>query len=515
VRTSASATLARTACGAAALALLAAGILVRAWDVVPAPLDFWADEAWWATLLQTGEYAQHAFRPAGYMWLCRALLESGSPELMLRLPSLIAGCVALVCLYCCAELSTRTRAGALFVVLLAALHPKLVVFSKEFKPYSVEVLVFSGLTLWTLWCVRRGRGMPGLITASLAALPFCYPVVFLYPGIAIALYGERLAFLRRLSGRQWFYAALVIVSALALAHFYVYERSGVGAYRVLWGEKYDVFPLDTGLLGGAAWYAEKTWSLLTLPGGLDSMPRAALSLFATGYAGGIAVLATARRWRELALFAVPLIAVLAANLLGYWPYGAFRANLFLIPGMLLVTAQSVDWLAARARIGWVAYALVAAILAAALAGGVDAYRGKRSTHWAAAPQLTEVLEEIVRRNQLATGPGPGVILADWHSWRPILYYLPRFPRLADRVGLVRGPVADAAALESQLDAMIARAPGERGASRIWLVVTNLRAHAAVLESEAVASHAVHRREFKTGDRGYHPVLIELDIAASR
>jgi hypothetical protein len=495
----------------AILALLAAGCVIRSMGVLPVPLDFWADEAWWASLLETGEHTQFGFRPAGYMALCGMLLGAGGPELMLRLPSLIAGCAALLCLTGSAALSTRTRAALLFVTVLAAFHPKLVVFSKEFKPYSVEVFVFSALTLWTLLCMKRGRGQAGLVVGALAALPFCYPVLFLYPGLAIALAGERIVAMRRISARTWLYLGLVAVPALVLAHFFLFEELGAGPSRLLWGSKYDVFPIDTGLLGGLAWYLRKTWELLTLPGGLEAMPGFGRAAFAAAFAGGVAVLVSAGRWRELALFGGPIMAALTANLLGYWPYGAFRANLFLIPGMLLVAGQAVDWMGLRPRMRWGAYALTVAALVAATAAGLDAYRTKRSVHWAAAPQLTAVLSEIERRRRMDPVESTDVILADWHSWRPILYYLPRQPALRDAVRLVRGPVADLGALGVQLDAEIGHAARENRTIRLWVVVTRLDAHRGIRASAAVARYAVFEHEFDTGDSDYHPLLIELRV----
>ena len=498
----------------AVLALLAAGLVVRCWGVLPVPLDFWADEAWWATLLQSGEFTQFGFRPAGYMWLCRELLALGSPELMLRLPSLVAGVAALVCLFLSARLSTTTRTAALFVLLVAAFHPKLVVFAKEFKPYSVEVFIFSALTLWTLACIHRGWNRTTVFIAALIALPFCYPVVFLYPGMAIALASGRLALLHRVSARQWQFAALVAIPVLVFLHFHVYERLNAGMSRLLWGAKYDVFPIDLALADWLAWYGEKTWSLVTLPGALDAMPQFGLALFAIGFAAGIAILARARRWGELALLAGPLIMTLAANFLGYWPFGAFRANLFLIPGILLVTAQAVDWLAARQPARWIAYALLGATLLVVASSGSQVYRTKLAAHWAAAPQMTEVIAEIGSRWESGADGWRNVILADWHSWRPILYYLPRNPRLQRDVQLVRGPVADLGALRSMLDAEIHRAAKERRPTRIWLVVTRLDAHAGILDSPTLVRHSVYRHEFLTGDGTYHPYLVELQLGTS-
>jgi hypothetical protein len=282
----------------AIVVVIAAGVLVRVLGVLPVPLDFWADEAWWATLLETGEYAEFGFRPFGYMAVCKALLEFGQPELVLRLPSVLGAVGTLLCLWRCAEQSTRTRVAVLFVLLLAAFHPKLLAFAKEFKPYAFEVFVYSALLWWSLACLRRNASRGGLAIAALLSLPFCYPVVFLYPAIAALVAGEKLTILRRVTVRQWVWVALVFVPLLVLLRFWLFDTTGAGSNWLLWGTKYDVFPIGTGLLGGIGWYARKTWSLAMLPGALEGMPVAGQAVFALFYAGGIAVLAAARRWLE-------------------------------------------------------------------------------------------------------------------------------------------------------------------------------------------------------------------------
>ena len=499
----------------AIVALLAAGVIVRTWGVLVDPLDLWADEAWWAVLLESRSLAEHGFRPIGYMWICRQLLDFGSPEIMLRLPSWIAGCAALVFIYRSSELLLRSRAAILLVLLLAAFHPKLVVFAKEFKPYSVEVLIYAALTLWALACLRRGRASTGFLVAAVVAIPFCYPVVFLYPALALAFAGERMAGLRRLTTRQRVYAALAVVSAFLLLHALLFEFLDAGPNRIFWGEKYDVFPIGTGLAGGLVWYAQKTWALWTLPGALDGMPPVAISIFGVAYAGGIAVLFTAGRFRELALLCVPLVAAALANLLGYWPYGAFRPNLFLIPGALLVIGVAMDWLAIRGQFRFAAYAIVVAVLFVVLRADLRAYGTKSSAHWSAAPQMTEVLDDIDRRRRANPGNWNEVLVADWHSWRPLAFYLPGYPGLRDRLRLVRGPLADLDSLESRIAGEIDAAQREPLATRLWIVVTQLDSHGAIRSSANVDAFDVYRREFATWDRHYHPALIELFIDPRR
>jgi hypothetical protein len=495
----------------AVFAVVAAGVVLRFLGVLPVPLDFWADEAWWATLLATGEYAEYGFRPFGYMALCKALLAAGPPEIMLRLPSVLGAVAGLLCLWRCAELSLRTRVAVLFALLLAAFHPKLLAFAKEFKPYAFEVFVYSALLYWSLACLSRGASRRGLAVAALIALPFCYPVVFLYPAIATVIVGEKPKILRRMTLRHWVWTSLVVVPILVIARYWLFETTGAGSNWLLWGTKYDVFPVDTGLLGGIAWYARKTWSLATLPGALDGMPVAGQAVFGLCYIGGVAVLAAARRWRELLLLAGPLLGALAANMAGFWPYGAFRANLFLIPGTLLVAAHAVDWVALRHVVAaWAAPAAI--VLVAALIADPQAYLGKRSVDWVAAPQLTEVLADIATRRQADGRQMEDVIVADWHAWRPILYYLPRWPVLNDAVDLVRGPLADVRVLESEIASVLDTAQKTGRPTRVWVIVLRLDTHAAI--ESAVAPQIVYRREFNTGDRDYHPLLIELEAGPS-
>ena len=500
---------ARITFAAAVAAILLAAVLVRSWGALIAPLDFWADEAWWATLLETRGLGELGFRPVGYLWLCRQLNDLGPPEAMLRLPSWFAGVGAVVLLWRGATLSYSSRAAVLFVLLLAAFHPKLVVFAKEFKPYSVETFVFAGLTCWALACLRRGCASRGLVAAALAALPFCYPVVFLYPALLLAFAGERLAALRRLSTFQGIFAGLALAALLLFAHMRLFELLEAAQSRWFWGAKYGVFPLGEGLAGTIAWYAGKTWSLLALPGALDSVPSSLRSWFAVAWLGGLGALVAEKRWREIALLATPLAAVALANALGYWPYGAFRANLFLVPAGLLVGGHAVDWLASRARLRSASWALAALVLAAVVAVDPRKYASKSIAHWAPSPQLTVVLDDIERRRLADAGRWNDVILADWHSWRPIAYYMRAYPALSVGTRLVRGPISDLPALEAMLAAELDAGRSGPLPVRLWLVVTRLESHGAIRSSRAVSLYGVYRREYSTRDRDYHPVLIEL------
>ena len=493
----------------AILVLFVAGAAVRCVGVLVGPLDLWADEAWWAQLLESNRLTDLGIRPIGFMWISRQLLKWGDPELMLRLTSLVGGIGALYFIYRSAELLFKSRMAVVFVLLVAAFHPNLIVFAKEFKPFSVEVFVYSGLTCWSLAALRNGRAGAGPWCAAAISLPFCYPVVFLYPALALAFFGEQLARLRRIAWSRLLIGVLIAVPLLFLLHALIYESLNAASSRQFWGNKYGVFPIDTGFLGGFAWYGDKTWSLLARPGAFDSVPPIALQLFALAAIGGAALLWVAKRLRELALLLVPLLAVALANLLGYWPYGAFRANLFLIPGCLLLTGLAVDWLALRPYLRFVALAAVAGLLVAVLSIDLASYRRKSIAHWAPSPQLTEVLNDIDIRRASDSDAGVNVIIADWHSWRPISFYLRRYPDLRDSVRLVRGPLADLQHLELLVAMEAERAAREQQTTRLWIVATRLNPHRAIRNSAVVARYAIYRREFALHDPDYHPILIEL------
>lgn len=493
----------------AIVALLGIGATIRAWGVLIDPLDLWADEAWWATLLESRSLSKFGFRPIGYMWVCRQLFDLGDPGVMLRLPSYLAGVGALVFIYKSAALLYRSRTAVVFVLVLAVFHPFLIVFAKEFKPYSIEVFVFSALTYWAFRGLRRGRAGAGLWTAAAISLPFCYPVVFMVPALALAFAGEQLKVLGRFVRRHAVIVLLIAVPALFLVHVLLFNLLDAGISRFFWGNKYGVFPIDTGFLGGLEWYLRKTWALMAFPGAIDAIPTYIRFLFGVTYIGGTALLLNDRRFRELTLLATPLVVAAVANLLGYWPYGAFRTNLFLLPGGLLLIGVAVDWLAAQRQWRIVGYAMLAGVLVAV--GSVDPanYRTKSVVHWASAPQLTEVLDEIDRRFEETAGARENIIVADWHSWRPISFYLRYYPDLRRHVRLVQGPLNDFSRLEALIAIEVERGRREKQPARLWIVVTQLIPHGAIDSSAFVSELAVYRREFATHDRDYHPVLIEL------
>ena len=503
----------RTAYAAALAALLLAGVLFRSWGVVIGEtLDFWADEAWWAELMARVSLAEFSLRPVGYVWLSQRLVAFGDPELVLRLPSYVAALGTLAFTTASAHRLFASRVVVLLVVCLVALHPKLIAFAKEFKPYAVEAFVYSAFIYYGL----VGRARAAVWVGALAALPFAYNVVFLYPGLAAATLPRWLRE-RPLASLLCLAAACVVV---ALAAIQIHAALDLGARHAIWGDKYGVFPPPGGTTDTVRWYARATWNLLRFPAALPT-PHASLSAPLASVCAAVAVfgawmLARRRRFALLLLLVGPVAFAGVANAFEFWPYGAFRTNLFMIPPLALLVGVGMQALMAWSPLRGVVSAAALAAIAVWVVASPGQHRMKQAADWAPAPQLTQALSAMQSRLRADAEPAANVIIADWHSWRVFHYYLDfdaraSYADLRAAASLVRGPVTGRAALIALLSDAHREAQARDGVTRVWLVITKLDRFAPVLDDPLVREFAVHRQAFATHDADYHPVLVELRI----
>lgn len=511
---------------AALAALFVAGAAARSWGVLVGTLDFWADEAWWAVNLVEQPISLLSIRPVGYFWLCQQLNRLGNPELFLRLPSYLAGVGVLACVAASAALLYRSRLVVLFVLFVAAMHPTLLVFAKEFKPYSFEAFVHSGLILWAMICWRRGRSSVAFWVAAGIALPFCYNVVFLYPALLLALVPGLRRWLKipeiwnyiNSSVERRFLAGFALTAGVAC--LLIVGSYSFNSHKLFWGAKYDVFALDEGILGTLIWYAGKTWKLVTMPGSMHGVLPAAQTYVQAGffaaYMLGVAALVRRRRYADLVLLCGPVVLVAFANVIGYWPYGAFRTNLFLIPGALLVSGVGLDVLTSTHGARVAVWAGMFVVVVLSIPASPDYFRWKWISHGAPSPQITEVLDELLIRHGNGDRLARNVIIADWHSWRTLDYYLlhnakgsTAYLAIRESAELVKGPLNAVPELQRLIEQERRRAVESGLATRVWVVVTKLDSFAGFRESRVVEQYGAYQKDFSTHDETYHPQLTEL------
>jgi hypothetical protein len=150
-------------------------------------------------------------------------------------------------------------------------------------------------------------------------------------------------------------AAAAIVAALLLQYFSIWRNLPQNEAEY-WGEKYDVFYVPGAASSYFGWLFHRYADLITLPGhqvtywraewlpadtwtGLQAVGR---DVWRALHVIGLLVLVVRRRYRELALLALPLLVLAAFNAAGFWPFGVFRTNTFLILYLAGIAATAFD-----------------------------------------------------------------------------------------------------------------------------------------------------------------------------
>jgi hypothetical protein len=476
-------------------------------------------------------------RAIAYMYMSKALSVLGpNQELLLRLPSYVGGIGTLLCVTAAAFHLLRSKTAIFLVVYLTAFSPKLIFFAKEFKPYSLEVFLHASLTLWALEGARRGGVSKWFWVACAASFPFCYNVAFLLPALIIALspgpvgqlWSSCLNLLARMTTLHRVIVIAFLVGILLVVNEAVYMALGFEARETYWGNKYDVFPGDKRLLETLVWYAGKTWDLITAPGHLHGLTptqltSAQIAFFAT-YVLGVVHLFKNRNYPTLLILVGPLLTVGIANILGYWPYGDFRTNLFLFPGLILLAGIGFEKLATLSRSPIPAITGIVIIVAITFPSDIAFFKSKSKAYGAPAPQLTRVLDVINERLQAEDNYDRNIILTDWHSWQVMDYYLDTHPtgikKYADvrqNATLVRGSVNSERLLQRQLARIQYIASNQEKDDiliRVWIVVTKLSRFSSIQDFPLVTENIVFQMDVDSRDEQYHPRLFELRITKS-
>lgn len=451
-----------------ALAVILIGILLRLQGQVTRGSELWLDEAVWGSRVGVQSPFAQNIRPFGFMWATKVLVNCfGTTEFWLRFIPNISAILSLCLVPVLASALLRSRVARLVLLVTFAFHPALIDLSKEFKPYSWEVLVH--LAFITLYLRYRRTSRPAVLFVLLAALPisfvFAYNMSFAFPGLLLlALYdgyktwGVRGAAPAVLCGA-------VCLAVTATVYFTLLTKVTTEETENRWGTKYHVFykapevkvpaKKPTGPEGKAGdgstnneagdgpvdataedvepipdepfsktragWLLDKyadvaalpglRRELWTLPDGMPKklrkrLPMADKVAWVGLHFAALVALLLSRRFLELTLLWLPLGCVILCNAFGLWPMGAFRTNLFLCAYMLPLAALGADALivASRVRAWLLAAGLALVYLAPGVVYGHD-FSGKKHmwTRHVAARAVIEQLK-LLREQQLARDP---------------------------------------------------------------------------------------------------------------
>jgi hypothetical protein len=357
---------------------MAAALVVRLALLAAKP--FWRDEAWVAWLVTLPREALGAFPyaiPAGFLALVRAgaaALPGLPPEVAYRLVPLAAGAAAVALM---PELARRLGApaeAALAALWLSAGLPAFIYYSRELKPYALDLLFAVLVPLLVAGRPRvEDQGRPRFEAALLFAVVVIAPWVSVGAVFSI---GAGLAWVLVRSvrsggwraARAWILIALSLGVALAAAYVFVLRRQLASPLLVeLWrGERLEggilafprtladfvlvlprylfpgVWPMAAALAALGAWRWRDARSLLTclwLGAGALAAAAAACGLYVVGHG------------RFLLFAAPPLVLWLSAGLVeaGRAAVGPLGRWLGTAVAVLVSLAWSAHALALRAR----------------------------------------------------------------------------------------------------------------------------------------------------------------------
>lgn len=509
-----------------AVALIALGIAFRSVRYWSNPIALWADEASWARNLLQRPLTALEFRPIGLMAVTRWLMElTAVDERVLRLPSYLAGIAALFLALWVGRMLFVHRVTTLTLLGLVAISPLLVDFSREFKPYSVEVavhLLLLGIGLG-YWRTRSRRWLIALVVAAPLAFLLAYNAVFAYPvpfGLALldrARARDRRGLAFATGGAAFCLAFVALLFATVISQIDAPDEAG------FWGQKYGAFYVPaTGsgsALEHARWALGKTVSIAALPGAprdqwrpppalgrstIAAWSKADYWLWVALVAGGVASLLQRRRHAALGLLLGPLAVTFLFNLLGRWPWSAFRVNVFFLAYLLPLACVSIDALLGL-RPRWVRGLAVATLLLVIgwpqIGFGWGLRTRKRA--WVSHSELPAVLARLraERERDLAVEPTRprDLLLSDRYGCAPLAFYLDHhgrtsvgdgaFVRANFELSCIRG----APAIEQALAA--ARRP-------LWLVVSGPRSRKSLPKRVRAFADVLHEEEVA----GTHPLL---------
>ena len=275
--------------------------------------------------------------PLGFLLLEKfAISWLGNKDYVLRLVPLLAGIAAVILMYLVARHYTTVQ-SSIIVLTLFSLSEALIHYSSELKQYSSDAMIALILLLATSNLLKNSakpQSLIALAVAGSAALWMSHPAVFLLAAIGITL---AIAFFQNKTLSEL--PSLVTVGlfwAANLSALYVLSLRYLAANTDLtdyWREAFMPLPPWSDY----AWFYHALGGLLTYPSGLPADTLTVVLLLF----GAFSFLR--KQWQFASILILPFVLVLTASASAAYPFSG-RFLLFLVPLMLLLVAEGVEWI---------------------------------------------------------------------------------------------------------------------------------------------------------------------------
>jgi 4-amino-4-deoxy-L-arabinose transferase-like glycosyltransferase len=323
------------------LLIFAVGIAGRLYDL--GGRSIWADEAWVALKVSQESVGKvlfdtsarhYSYPPFFGVSIHLATRVLGNSEAALRLLPALASIGALFLIYFLA-LRLIGKFGALVGLSLFSFSYWGVIYAKELKQYSFDLVLALALLLLAERLIEVKSKDRWIAFGACAALGiwFSQTLLFIIPGALLSvLFDAWKNKDRRNVALSFATGAAVLISFLVNYAFFITKQRHAGLPEY-WVE----FFADTSSVG-----ALLTWTTAAFRGLVEffSQPHAlwpAVGLIAVGVA------AWAKRSPRVLLYTLlPFALAYFASVLGLYPFGGSRTNLFLMPLLFLFAAQGVQ-----------------------------------------------------------------------------------------------------------------------------------------------------------------------------
>jgi uncharacterized membrane protein len=462
----------------AAALLIVAGLILRVRQYLSGRA-LWLDEAMLALnivnrdflgLLKPLDYDQGA--PLGFLLLEKLTITLlGNGQLTLRLPSVVAGCLALVLFYLLLR-RFLSPAGVLPALALFAFSERLIYYTSELKQYIFDVFsILMVLCVFAYFSPRpdepspAGRRWLPMLLAGILAVWFSHPVVFALAGVGMALLWQN-----RRNRYQLTQAGLVIAGWLvSFGGVFLVSLNDLASNPFLMAYWQDYFmPMPP--------WSNPGWVLETFIGMFSSFalripPWLALGLLLAGFA----FLFRKNSALGLAL-ALTIVAAFGASALGKYPLGG-RMLVFAAPLSLAVVGAAFAGLyGLLERVRWVAVLMVLSLALVVLFEPVT-----RSLDLFLSPKMQENMHPALQQLR-------GRYQADDLIY---VYYggMPAFRYYAPFYGFSEGQfTAGEMSYYHLLEPTLADIESLRGNARVWILFSHVYAERGIDEREAVLAY---------------------------
>jgi 4-amino-4-deoxy-L-arabinose transferase-like glycosyltransferase len=452
-------------------------------------IPLWLDEAQWALILAKTSWLAPSIRPLGFMGLSTLSVRVfGATEFALRiLPCLAGVATSLVAVPLARELF-RGRAAQLLFVASIALHPLAIDYAKEFKPYAFSLLLHLLCIFFALRYARGGK-LGALLAACGVALIgplFAQDLVFAFPGVFLVL---GLSALR--DGRRSHLVLTVLGGSLCIATLFALywfswralEQGGEQTSN-FWGGKYDVFYLRGNGTSRLGWVLEKCRDIAALPGSrrerfhavgpLDESAAAALAkidawVWVLLQVLGLALLAYRGQRERLLLLALPLVVWFSFNQFGFWPFGAFRTNLFALAYVASIAAFALEAPTRAPERNWSVVAAGLLVFAPLLTFERDWHAHKA---WPVVSSFGTLADTLFRLQGSDYAQNGDPLVLDAYSCSVWSYYLQLHPAYRLLASDVERRFRPRCARFGQSAAVLSMQRARRSHGRVWLVLMN-------------------------------------------